>query len=196
MLAGDAISALIPVIEALEELEIPYQIGGSVASSVHGFARSTLDADLVVDLKAGQILPLVNRLQNAYYLSIPAIEEAVQHRRSFNLIHLDTIFKIDIFVLKTENFDRVSFGRVSRAALSQEDPRQYNFTSPEDIVLRKLEWYKTGGGVSERQWLDLIGVLKVQAQALDFAYLKEWADRLMLTELLEQALNETDLKSI
>ena len=142
-----------------------YHIGSSVASSFYGVARATLDVDLIVNFPPQQIEPFVQQLKTMYYVDAEMIREAVQRRSSFNLIHLETMIKIDIFVNKDQAFDREVFRRVQHVPLEDEpDPRNIALASPEDVLLRKLEWYKGGGEVSERQWNDVLGMLKVQGQ--------------------------------
>jgi hypothetical protein len=176
------------VVDALEKLGINYLIGGSVASSVHGIPRSTQDADLVADIKESQVPELVAQLEGRYYLVESAIREAVQRQSSFNLIDQATLLKVDIFVLKGQPFNQSSFSRRQETLLEQSF-RPFNLYTPEDILLQKLVWFEAGGGVSERQWLDVLGILKMQ-EHLDRAYLEEWATRLNLTGLLGKAWQE------
>ena len=79
------------------------------------------------------------------------------------------------------------------AALSEEPVRRVYVSSPEDLILRKLVWYRDGGGVSDRQWRDVLGVLKVQSERLDLAYLGRWAERLGLSDLLSRAVDEAGI---
>jgi len=194
MIAADVLAALKPVVIAFEQLNVAYLIGGSLASSVYGVARSTLDADLMADLLPEQINILVTLLQADYYLSEPAIREALTRRSSFNLIHLDTMIKIDIFIPKGEPFDRSTLQRIQTATLDKDDPRPFQMASPEDIVLLKLQWYKLGGSESNKQWRDIVGVLRVQANEIDLNYLQLWAETLTVVELLEKALVDAGLK--
>jgi hypothetical protein len=186
--AEDILPALVPVVEALERLGIPYHVGGSVASSIHGLPRSTVDIDLVANIELGQVAELVSRLEDAYYVDLEAARQAVRQRRSFNLIHLHSAIKLDIFVPEHRPFDEQEH---SRARLDSLDPaegaRQFFVKSPEDLILRKLLWYRAGGEVSERQWNDVLGILKVQAAGLDHGYLREWAAQLGVTDLLDHA---------
>jgi len=187
MIEQDIIAALGPVVEVLEQLGIAYHVGGSVASSAHGIARTTLGVDLVADLQLEHVQPFVEALRTAYYVDAAMVEDAIRRQASFNLIHLPTMIKVDVFIPKGQAFDRAAFRRARQETLAEEDAnnaRPFYVASPEDVILRKLEWYKAGGGVSERQWQDVLGVLKVQAEALDHAYLKRWAKRLGLDELL------------
>ncbi len=189
----DLWTALLPVVDALEALGVPYHVGGSVASSFVGVARATQDADLVADLQPEHAALLAQALEGTYYADLERIAHAIRSRRSFNVIHLGTAYKVDVFVSKDTPFARENMAR--RVAL--EIPglgRSLYFSSPEDIVLHKLLWYADGGGVSDRQWYDLQGVLRLQAKALDRDYLQTWADRLGVAELLQRALKEAGLE--
>jgi hypothetical protein len=187
----DLLAALVPVVDTLDQLGRPYRIGGSVGSSTYGIARATLDIDLVADLHSGDEVPLAQLLRDAYYVDEAMMRDAIQRRSSFNVIHLATMIKVDVFTVGGRAYDREAFSRVRRQALEEaEGAREYCFASPEDLVLNKLDWYRQGGGVSERQWRDVIGVLKVQAESLDLPYLRRWARELGLEALLEQALSE------
>ncbi len=198
MIASDIIDALKPVVEALEQLGVSYHIGGSVASSVYGIGRSTLDVDIIADLSLEHVQPLVGQLDGTYYIDGGVLTDAVRRRASFNLVHYATGVKIDVFIPKEQPFDQVAFKRVHKDTLeepvSANEAYQFYLASPEDVILRKLDWYKSGGGISERQWKDVLGVLKVQAATLDYEYMRQWADRLALKELLEQAMSEAGLK--
>ena len=111
MNAPDILIATQALVEVLERLEIGYFIGGSVASSIHGLPRSTLDVDFVVDLHAEHIQPLVHRLQGEFYIEADMVREAFEHRVSFNVIHLDTMIKLDVFMLKSTPYDQGVFAR-------------------------------------------------------------------------------------
>jgi hypothetical protein len=186
----DIYQVALRVAEILQQMGIPYEIGGSLASSVHGKPRSTLDADIVADIKPAQIEGFTKRLGSDYYADAHAIEKAVRSRRSFNIIHLPTMLKVDIFAVKDTAFARVEFTRRVQAHFPDKYGPLIWVSSPEDIVLHKLVWYKEGGEVSDRQWQDAIGVLRVAAEKIDRAYLKKWAETLGVTDLLKRALRE------
>ena len=189
--SNDLLCALEPVVEAMEAMGVTYRIGGSVGSSALGVPRSTLDVDLVCDLSARQIDRFVAALERDYYVDRDMIREAIGRRASFNLIHLGTMLKVDVFIVKQGAFDRTSFARHVDLPLTDEpDARAFAFRTAEDLILRKLEWYRLGGEVSERQWSDALGVLKVQQHALDLAYLRRWATDLGVADLLERAIGE------
>lgn len=188
---ADALLALTPVVDALEQLGVPYHVRGSVASSSWGLPRASVDVDLVAELRADQVDKIVGLLEGAYFVRRETVLEAVQRRRSFNVIHLNTVVKVDVFVAEARPFDRQEMSRAREHALeSSEEARTFLVKSPEDVVLRKLSWYRTGGEVSERQWSDVIGVLKVQADRLDSDCLARWATELEVDDLLERALAE------
>ncbi|MCB0212362.1 MAG: hypothetical protein KDJ52_23675 [Anaerolineae bacterium] len=190
----DIFVAIKPVVEAFEKLGVSYCIGGSVASSAYGLARATMDIDVVAHLKSSQVSSLVKMLESSYYIDTDMILDAIDKYSSFNLIHLETMLKVDVFILKNEAYQQTSFQRRRKDTLGDdEDLTEFYFLSPEDIILNKLDWYRMGGGISERQWNDILGVLKVQHKSLDIAYLQAWASHLNLTDLLKQAFGETGI---
>jgi hypothetical protein len=182
-----------PVIQAFRSLGVPYQIGGSLASSAWGLPRSTQDADLVADLRPEHIAAFVAQLLDRYYVDELMIHDAIRRHSSFNLLHLDTMLKVDVFIHKPAAFEEAAFRRARLEWLDDPPTEQVLFTSPEDIILHKLVWYKMGGNVSERQWLDVLGVLKVQGTSLDAEYMREWARHLDVDDLLTHARNEAGL---
>jgi hypothetical protein len=186
--ASDLLSALTPVVEALEALGVDYYVGGSVASSAHGVPRSSIDADLVAGLEARHVAPFVARLRTYFYLDEGRVRSAVAARRSFNLIHLDTMFKVDVFVSRRRPFDLEAQKRARPALLQGTGGgRSFSLCSAEDTVLAKLEWFRAGGEASERQWADVVGLLRTLGTGLDQAYLRAWAAALGVTDLLERA---------
>jgi hypothetical protein len=196
MKKADIIEAAHPVATAFDELGICYYIGGSVASSVYGFPRATQGVDLVTDLKAQHVSPLVEKLSSTYYIDKDMIFEAICGGKSFNLIHLDTMIKIDVFLTKDAPYHRSVFQRRREDTLDVEDdnaPLKFFIASSEDIILNKLDWFRMRGYISEQQWRDIQGVLKVQKESLDREYLFSWAKELELTDLLEKACQEAGL---
>ena len=189
MIVPDLWQALHPVITVFRELGIEYFIGGSIASSAHGIARSTLDIDVVVDLRESHVELLVSRLQNDFYIDAGMIRRALAARASFNVIHLATMMKIDLFILEETPYGQLAFQRRRSDSLVEEAEALLSFASPEDVILHKLGWYRLGGEVSDRQWSDVLGVLHVQGEALDMEYLRNWAKRLGVADLLQRALS-------
>lgn len=184
----EPIAVTLLVIDVLEELKIPYVIVGSLASTQHGTARSTLDSDLVVSLNQSHISPLISKLQSAFYADEQMAQSALDNLSSFNLIHLETMFKVDLFIAKDEIFDQYQLSRRIQRGIAEDSDRQINFLSAEDTILAKLKWYRMGREQSERQWRDVVGVLKVQKESLDFAYMHMMANELNITDLLTRLL--------
>ncbi|MCP4657936.1 MAG: hypothetical protein GY856_21215 [bacterium] len=188
-MAGDeALVTVLDLVDVFEEMKIPYHVGGSLASSVHGVPRQTHDLDLVTDLPMAAAAILVLRLQDRFYLDAEMIRRAIRRRSSFNLIHLATGLKIDVFIHGRGAFDRMEFRRHAPQRLLEDPPRDLVVKSAEDIVLRKLEWYRLGSEASDRQWNDILGVIRTQADQLDRDYLRQWASELSVADLLERAL--------
>ena len=188
---GEASRITLLVAHALEQIGVPYAVGGSLASSVHGIMRSTLDVDIVADMKLEHIQPLIAALSKEFYADDEMMKDAVEQHSSFNLIHYETAFKVDIFIRKLRTFDQMQLERRRPSVIATEPDQSVYVVSPEDIVLAKLEWYRMGGEVSDRQWRDVLGVLKTRAGELDLAYLRKWANELKVSDLIERALNET-----
>jgi hypothetical protein len=180
---NEVVAAILPLISVLEHLGLTYRIGGSVASSLHGLGRSTMDIDLNVNIELPQVPMFVQNLQGLYYADAELITQALLHQQSFNLIHLESFIKVDIFPLLSGRFDQASFARVHVADNA-------NYLTPEDTILRKLDWYRLSEG-SKQQWSDIDWIFKVQKDRLDFKYLRTWAAELELSDLLEQAIEES-----
>jgi hypothetical protein len=178
------------VTQTLERIGIPYAVGGSFASSLHGVMRSTLDVDIVADMRLEHIQPLVAALSKEFYADDEMMKGAIEHHSSFNLIHYETAFKVDIFIRKTRAFDQMQLERRRESIITTDPEERVYVTSPEDTILAKLEWYRMGGEVSDRQWRDILGVFKTRAGELDLDYLRKWAKELKVTDLLERALKE------
>ncbi len=195
MKKNEIISALEPVIKVFDELGLLYYIGGSIASSAYGIARATMDVDLILNLDASYIESLLEKLKDNYFIDGEMISDAVKAKSSFNIIHLETMLKIDIFILKDHPYAQKAFERKIKDKL-EEEPSAISIylCSPEDIILCKLDWYKAGSETSERQWMDIIGVIKVQRDNLDKSYLNIWAQKLGLLNLLKKAFQESKLK--
>jgi hypothetical protein len=188
---GESTRVTLLVTQTLENLGIFYAIGGSLASSLHGIMRSTLDVDIVADMRLEHIQPLIAALSKEFYADDEMMRDAIEHKSSFNLIHYETAFKVDIFIRKARAFDQMQLER-RRSSVIAIDPEQSVYvTSPEDVILSKLERYRMGGEVSERQWRDILGVLKTRAGEFDLDYLRKWAIELKVADLLNRALKES-----
>jgi hypothetical protein len=179
------IEVLLRVGKLLEEMQIPYFVAGSIASSLQGFSRATADVDIVADLRPEHVTPLFDALKNEFYVDDQAMRRAPSLRRVFNLIHLESLIKVDIYVSKEDEFSRQQFKRARLETLLPGEASGVYVSAPEDTILAKLQWHRRGGEVSERQLTDVLGVLKVQRERLDLAYLRAWAGRLGVLDLLE-----------
>jgi hypothetical protein len=191
----EAIGVTVQITNVLEKLGIEYLVGGSLASSLHGLPRATQDVDVVAHLRPEHVSALVDALREDFYLDESAIRDAVATRSTFNVIHLFTMFKADIFVAGADDVIRREMERREPFQLEGEPSRQIIVASPEDIIVQKLHWYRLGDHVSDRQWLDALGVLRVRGKDLDRAYMREVALRLDVSDLLERALLEAGLSA-
>ena len=180
--------------QVLDMLEVRWFLGGSLASSVHGVPRATLVADIVADLRASQVGPLLRALGDDWYVEEHSVRQAIADRSCFNLIHFGTAMKIDVFVPKLRRFDGGQFSRAKRTPVAEGSTIEIPVCSAEDIVLAKLEWYRAGGELSERQWGDVIGVLRVNADHLDLEGMRERALELSVSDLLAGALTEAGVR--
>jgi hypothetical protein len=188
----ELVLALRPVVELLDRLGVPYCVGGSVASSLHGVSRSTLDVDLSARLSTAQALEMCRQLSHDYYVNEATATDAVRRRTCFNLIHLATGFKVDIFVSKDRPFDATILARAAERVLGADEPLTVKVVSAEDVILLKLEWYRLGDCASERQWNDVTQVVKISGERLDWDYLRHWTKELRLEPLLERLFRETE----
>jgi hypothetical protein len=186
---NEPVEVTIKVTAVLEKLSVPYLIAGALASALYGMVRTTQDADIVAEMRPEHLQPFVSALQGEFYLDDEMIAAAIQHNSSFNIIHRETMFKVDVFIPHSRPFLRAQLARTQRQTFTFETDVSAEFASPEDTILAKLEWYRQGGEISERQWRDILGVLKTRAGELDFGYLQKWAEELKLSDLLERALN-------
>jgi len=174
----------------LDRLGVPYVTAGSFASSLHGEPRSTDDVDLVADLRAGHAAPLVSALRGAWYVSEEAVGDAIARGASFNAVHLASGVKVDVFVVGTDPFDVHRVGRGQSVRVGAEPGAMLRVDTAEYTVLRKLEWFRRGGEASDRQWRDVVGILRAQGTRLDRAELAAWSERLGVADLLTRALGE------
>ena len=190
----DILSVALRVIDALESMSVPYVVGGSLASIVHGTVRSTMDVDVVADIKSDQVDRFLSLLKDDFYFDESAAQRAIMKQSNFNLIHLDTMFKVDLFIPKDRVFDSLQLARRVGVKLNPDSQSTIWVLSAEDTILIKLEWFKLGGEISERQWLDILGVMQNQRATLDLGYLEESAELLNVEDLLKRAFDETGVR--
>jgi len=192
-MVDEAIDAALIVAKAFEKLDVPYALGGSVASSMRGEIRSTRDVDIVCQLRASRVHSLRAALEPAFFVDERAIVDAVRALRSFNLVHRKTFMKVDVFVRTDVGIDGNQIRRGERVQVGASPADTIVVSSAEDIVLQKLIWYEKSDRVSERQWRDVAGVLKANRDSLDLAYLRRWAHETGVAESLERALTEAGI---
>ncbi len=182
MSAEDFESLISRVGTLLKQLSIGYAVVGSVASSKFGVQRATMDVDIVTDFRASQIVALVGALRPDFYVDEELVSEALERRSCFNALHLETGIKLDFFVSKDRPYDRTALDR-----RTQETP---SFMTPEDVLLGKLEWYRAGDETSDRQWTDILGILRATPE-FDLEYAKRWASEIGVADLLERAVTQS-----
>jgi hypothetical protein len=171
------------LIKVLGDFSIPYMISGSFSSSYHGRPRATKDIDIVVAPAEEQLLEFVESLGGDYYVSLEAVRDAFANSSMFNIIDSLSGWKADLILRKARAFSRQEFKRRGIAEIGGLDVWM---TSPEDIILSKLEWSRDSH--SEQQFGDALGVAVVQWGRLDVHYLRKWADELQVRDSLEQLL--------
>lgn len=185
---NEPIEVTLKVTGIFEKLGVPYLIGGSLASTLYGMVRTTQDSDIVAEMQLKHIQTFVESLQDEFYLDENMIVDSIQNHSSFNIIHRDTIFKVDVFTPRPSPFLQSQLDRAQRQTFDFEEQVSAKFASPEDTILSKLVWYCMGGKVSDRQWRDILGVLKTRVGELDLDYLQKWAIELSISDLLARAL--------
>jgi hypothetical protein len=179
--------ALKLILSKLDECGIPYMITGSFASNIHGLPRATQGADVVIEVEPRTLERFLESLGPAFYRGVQAARHALAREQMFNVVHLETGFKVDLIVRKSRPFSRIEFSRRQPSFYLGE---KRWFATAEDTILAKLEWSKTAG--SERQFSDALNVAKLQKENLDRAYLEKWATELDILDLLEKLLRDME----
>jgi hypothetical protein len=189
-LLTDPITIALLVARALEACDVRYLVGGSVASSLTGEPRSTLDVDLVVAMSEADVEPFLSALGKEFYADADALRRAIRGRSSANLIHYGSSTKVDLFIAGGTPLDEEQLARRRRVRVRNEPEGHLYVYAPEDILLQKLRRYRLGNEVSDRHWRDVLGIVLVQGDALDEDYLRRGAAVLRVSDLLERALGE------
>ncbi|MGB3564771.1 MAG: hypothetical protein WBH85_11675 [Thermoanaerobaculia bacterium] len=185
----EALRVAFEVLDLLQELGCRHQLGGSYASSIHGIPRQTHDVDVIVELEPLHADALAERLGDRFYLDADAIRSAIEKGRPCNLIHLGSGVKIDLFPKGDQPFDELELARSQVIELG-DPPRPTPVKSAEDSVLRKLDWFRREGEVSDRQWFDILAVLRTQDDRLDREYMRAQAETLGVADLLSSSVGE------
>jgi hypothetical protein len=184
----DPLAVAVQVARILEQLRIPYVIGGSVASSLLGRPRSTLDLDIMIDAQEDDIRRLARALLSDFYVDEEDAAAASKSSVSFNAIHLQTSLKVDFF--PAEELGREQIAR--RQAITVPGLSPLYFYSAEDLIIRKLLWFRQGGESSALQWLDVVSILKTTR--LDTGRLVRFAREQKIEELLLRAASDAGIR--
>jgi hypothetical protein len=186
---SDPLKVTRKLVTVLDELGIPYLVGGSLASSLYGIPRATQDVDVVVEgIDPERLRRLAEALKEDFFVDEEMMRKALAGRQAFNVIDREELFKVDIFFRGTDEASRLEMDRRRRFPFPEDSEGDIYLCSPEDIIVHKLYWYKLGDQVSERQWNDALNVIKVQDTALDWSYVHRAAQMRGVEDLLQKAL--------
>jgi hypothetical protein len=174
------------VLRTLEDLGILCTVGGSIAGSFAGEPRSTIDIDVVAAVPEAKVDDVVSSFSPAFYVDAVALRRAIRTRTNTSLIHHATSLKVDLFIAGGSALDAQQLAR--RRVVCVGDDITLAIHPPEDVLLQKLRWFKLGGEVSDRQWRDIVAIVRVQGSRLDREYLRANAPVIDGEALLERAL--------
>lgn len=178
-------AVLAEFVRALAAADLPYAVGGSLASSTFGRPRATHDADVLIAFDAGGLERLTDALSPEWYIPRESARAAVDVHASFGLLHQPSGLKVDVFAASDSGLDQVQLASALEVVPEPGLP-PIRITAPHVILVRKLLWFRSGGEVSERQWSDVLGLLReVDAQWVRGA--RELARSEGVTALLERA---------
>jgi hypothetical protein len=187
-MAAESLDVAVLVSEILESLRIPHVLGGSVASTYYSEWRTTNDVDFAVAMRSNHVEAFLARTHQDFLVDAEFVREGVRSQRMFAMIHRGTYMKVDLYVRPASGFFRSQLDRARHAPIRRSPPGSAWIPTHEDVVLQKLCWYKLGGCVSDQQWRDVIGVLKVWHDRMDVSYMSQWAAELEIDDLLKAAL--------
>ena len=197
----ELLAVMHPVRCTLEDLRVPYYLGGSIASSLHGMQQLAQDIDLVVDLD-DQVLPsLFAVLREHYLFNEGEARKAVREHRAFPLIHLGSLMKVDVVFPKRDAFAPSMRPLIRGYTLDKRYP-PIQVASATEMLLFKVRRYqrdeqaRTDGMQDDAEWNDILGMLKVQGPDLDPALLLEWAGKLDVRETWHRALVDAGLQEV
>lgn len=163
-----------------EELGIQYFVTGAVAAIAYGEPRLTNDIDIVADLGEDDIPKLKACYpEPEFYFDEPSAKRALNSRSQFNIIHPESGLKIDVMISRGDEFDQGRFRRARR--LRPLEDTEVAFASPEDVILKKMAFYREGR--SEKHLRDIAGILKISSDVIDLTYIESWAKKLGLEEI-------------
>ncbi len=186
----DALSIALKVAAAIESVGGQYFVGGSLASSLQGEPRSTNDIDMVVSIPIGKLEAFRGALGTDFEVDLDMLREAFAMRSCANIFYLPSVMKVDVFAVGRSDFDLSEFER-KRAVPVLRSGETLFVKSVEDSIVRKLLWFRDGGEVSDRQWRDIVGLLRINGESLDQVYLERWIQALSLGPLFQRAKAST-----
>lgn len=192
-LTSDLLDTLSSMVKIFELLHVRYYVEGTMALSLYGMQRAAFNIDFVADLQPDLSDNVIKLLKTTCYIDEGAVKNALLTQTGFEGIHLESMLKISVSLIPNTPFDQTIYRRLQKYIVAENCPT-INLASAEDIILAQLQEYKTGGEVADDQWNDMLGVLKVQGEMLDLAYLEQWADTLDLSHLLASACFDAGLK--
>lgn len=172
---------LLKIAGCFNRLNIPYFVTGSIASIAYGESRFTNDIDIVADIKKEHIPQILKCFpEDEYYISEESMKNAIYRKFQFNIIHPESGLKVDVVIKKRGEFDKTRFSRINNFKM---DDVGVNFSSPEDVIIKKMEYYKMGG--SEKHLRDIMGMIKISRELINFEYVETWVSKLYLEEIWE-----------
>lgn len=175
------------LIRILDDCSVAYMISGSIGSSYHGQPRATKDIDIVIAPTEKQLLDFVESLGTDYYINLVSVRDAFANRSMFNIIDNLSGWKADFILRKNREFSREEFERKRHVQIAGIDVW---ITSPEDMILSKLEWSKNRQ--SEQQFHDALGIAVIQWDHLNIGYLRKWSKELHVQDSLEQLIEQAE----
>jgi hypothetical protein len=164
--------AAVQIVAACQDLNIPVMVVGSLSCNFYGIPRSTNDADLVVQLEAGQLSELARRLTPTFRLDPQPGFETITGTSKYQLEVADQTFFVELFALSEDEHDRERFSRRRQESMKG---HPIWLPTPEDVIVMKLRWYERGG--RSKDWEDTRSVMAVQIDKLDWPYIESWCDR-------------------
>ena len=179
---------LLLVCDTLDKLKINYMLTGAYAVSFYGRPRSTHDIDINISISTHNVKDIYNAFKDSFYISREQIEEAIRYQSMFNVVHNETIDKIDFWILKDDEFDKERFGRRRKETVSG---KEIFISSPEDVILSKLDWYKKSD--IQKHYDDVSGIFEIQQRNLDIDYVKKWAEKLSFLSILLEVIKRCNL---
>ncbi|MCP3994193.1 MAG: hypothetical protein GY722_03885 [bacterium] len=186
----DPVEIALAVSAALESTGIDYVIGGSIASTLYGEPRATMDVDFAIQLETSQVDRLAAELEEDFYVDRSMLLEAAAEHRHSNVIHKKSMIKVDLYARPPRGIYIEEIRRAESMRLRTKPEGFAQVATPEDVVLQKLRWYRLGNEISDRQWRDVLGILKLRGGSMDRSYLDRWAAELSVDDILRRAFAE------